>query len=760
MAGVGRVCEIPVKAFMNEFVPGPHLTFSKKDTGKWKGKFKAVKSKKKEAEIYPDFCETVNFILGKANCRPLIACETADWPDKTEGMAKLMGHSSKVRPSISIYQNTPEAARDYVLSNAELEGFPCSKYRKRHLARVSWQHLCVPIELKIDHTLSAFEFLEPEKYSPVRSEDTMEQIADYVSRILLAQHREFCLMVYIFKSLARLVRWDRVGAIVSEPFSYVKGRALQTFFYRVGHMSDAELGYDPTVVAATPAEVKLMTSCRDKLNDYHKQCLDEVMSPNCHIHKVTVYAKDLVDSEALRKAARSTADSASGSDSDSPSFSSSASVNDNSVLASEVLPASNTSRSSDDMTIAKHVRHFLIGRPQFAARSPTGRATRRYIAYDMETGRLVFLKDTWRPNSSKTHPEREVYERLYKHRHDVLNIATLPCGGDVGSTRNKPQRTRTQEFGGSLLGRIHYRLVVKEVGRPFDDHKDCEEMIRVIYCALDARCQAWEKARVLHRDVSIGNILADEDPDDPGYGVSPGSIKGFLNDLDLSKCEDELDSGGTPQKTRSGTWQFMSALLLQFPRKRCEVSDDLESFMHVVNWLALKWYRHHLRLTTTLQQHIADTYNERSLFDGYDVGGHQKLQQIWIGKVPFILSIKGGLSNLLEKLMELCNEHYKTVDMASLKLQKTQPETPQPVPRQPRKRNFAIRRRESNLVALAADKHPAGVSQAPRATLSTHGLIMDAFADVLEDSAYEWVPDKVENQFASFGPVRNSVSLG
>ncbi|GBE87345.1 predicted protein [Sparassis crispa] len=742
----GRVFEIPVEKFMDEFIPGPNLTSSKRERGKWKSKFRDLELITKESQMYPGFCAAVNLVLGKVEGNRLVARDTADWGDKTENGAKLMGLGSVARPSVSIYPNPPDAVRDYELTAVDVEGSKCAKARHRHLARVCWQRLCIPIELKTDHTLSAFEFLKPEKESPVRSEKAMGRVADCASKILLAQHREFCLVVYVFKSLVRLVRWDRVGAIVSEPFNYVTGGTLQTFIYRVGHMSDAELGYDPTVVAAMPAEIQLMENCRGRLNDHHKQCLDEAMSPKWPIYKVAFYVKDLVDSEALRKDARSAGQSVPTSNS-TPH----ASLDDGTTLP---IDASNPSLHSDDTSISEPVRYFLIGRPRFAAHSPTGRATRGYVAYDMETERLAFLKDTWRPDSSKIHPEREVYERLYKH--DVSHIATLLCGGDVGPTSDEPQRTCTQEFdeSKSLLGRIHYRVVVKEVGRPLDDHENSREMLYVIFDALTAHREAWERAEVLHRDISIGNILIDEDPDNPGYhGAVPKVIKGFLNDWDLCKYKDELDSEPT-QKSRSGTWQFMSALLLQFPRKRYEVSDDLESFMHVVNWLALKWYRHRLRAGITLQQHTADTYDHWARVDGYDLGGHEKLQQIRIGEVPFILSVKGGLSSLLEKLMELCHEHYKTIDMVALKLGRAESEEPEEDLPELLDETFAIhpaqlRRMVAVLAGPETGRDPARdfhTTQVPRPTLSSHSLIMDAFAEVLSGERHQWRQDKVENR--------------
>ena len=54
-----------------------------------------------------------------------------------------------------------------------------------------------------------------------------------------------------------------------------------------------------------------------------------------------------------------------------------------------------------------------------------------------------------------------------------------------------------------------------------------------------AHKQAWENAHILHRDVSMGNILID---------VKTGN--GFLNDWDLCKYREEL-GGSSSQENRS-----------------------------------------------------------------------------------------------------------------------------------------------------------------------------------------------------------------
>lgn len=66
--------------------------------------------------------------------------------------------------------------------------------------------------------------------------------------------------------------------------------------------------------------------------------------------------------------------------------------------------------------------------------------------------------------------------------------------------------------------------------------------------SVNASClahrDAWEKAGILHRDISIGNILIDATSE-------PAAPRGLLADWDLSKHRDELDGAPTQPGGRS-----------------------------------------------------------------------------------------------------------------------------------------------------------------------------------------------------------------
>lgn len=129
---------------------------------------------------------------------------------------------------------------------------------------------------------------------------------------------------------------------------------------------------------------------------------------------------------------------------------------------------------------------LLIGRCHSGDNSTTGRATRGYVAFYVEGNHLVYLKDSWREDSSSMYPELDVYKRLAKHK--VPCIATALGGGDVSVAVDGKlyiQRTLSQNFlnDEGLLSRVHCRLVSKQLGIPLSSYRDSLRLLLCVMCA-------------------------------------------------------------------------------------------------------------------------------------------------------------------------------------------------------------------------------------------------------------------------------------
>lgn len=156
-----------------------------------------------------------------------------------------------------------------------------------------------------------------------------------------------------------------------------------------------------------------------------------------------------------------------------------------------------------------------------------------------------------------------------------------------------------------------------------------------------------------------------------------------------------------------GTWQFLSGLQQRYPNKPYELADELEAFVHVLNWCALKYLRHSLsgpENSALLAQTFHDFYDHWTLPGIYSTN--------FINVCGGVLFVEGldeaavnSLSILLGKLAAMCKKHYDTVDFSQL-----EPRTVQPAPTPgPRIASFGG---AADRLALYNSRHGQGVSEA------------------------------------------------
>lgn len=133
----------------------------------------------------------------------------------------------------------------------------------------------------------------------------------------------------------------------------------------------------------------------------------------------------------------------------------------------------------------------------------------------------------------------------------------------------------------------------------------------------------------------------------------------------------------------------MSALTLLFPAKPHELADDLESFVYLLLYCALRFHRHELTPAVTfpdtpgtvllqlnsqnkaLAKQVDDIfYDDSRKVNGYFTAGVRKESSILLAKVPISLdeTMDGSplLARLLQSLYDLLRRHYWSVDRDAL----------------------------------------------------------------------------------------------
>ncbi|KAH9038582.1 hypothetical protein EDB85DRAFT_2141809 [Lactarius pseudohatsudake] len=191
------------------------------------------------------------------------------------------------------------------------------------------------------------------------------QLIAYTSAIHRSQFRVFSFSVVLFSNTGRLLRWDRSGVIYTEPFDWsTQPDTLFEFLWRLNFLSDVKRGYDTTVTSVADDEAEAALS---KLRTY--KGLENVTKADLH--------KFLV---------------------------------------------------RDDHTLNGQVKYYIAPSAVWDSEALFGRSTFGYIAYDLETTNLVYLKDFWRTDCDGIQKEGDVYRELHDAQGELpmfLNGPTL-----------------------------------------------------------------------------------------------------------------------------------------------------------------------------------------------------------------------------------------------------------------------------------------------------------------------------------------------
>ena len=171
--------------------------------------------------------------------------------------------------------------------------------------------------------------------------------------------------------------------------------------------------------------------------------------------------------------------------------------------------------------------HYIVPAPKYTARSPFGRCTRAHRAYHTEQRAIVFMKDYWRVDANGIEKEGDIYKKL--HENEVPHTPLFDCGGDVLQGQETLGHTHTFRMWREINIDCyrHYRMGILTVGRSLLRFKSSHEYVSAITDAIEgehifptrgiiiyhlsAHQCALVKAGILHHDISVGNILIDED---------------------------------------------------------------------------------------------------------------------------------------------------------------------------------------------------------------------------------------------------------
>lgn len=129
--------------------------------------------------------------------------------------------------------------------------------------------------------------------------------------------------------------------------------------------------------------------------------------------------------------------------------------------------------------------------------------------------------------------------------------------------------------GGDLSNRVHRRAILRDYGQPIYKASSRTSLLAALSGCIEGH-ESLRKAGVLHRDISINNLVINEHTNNL-------SRPSFLTDLDLATKEDREGASGAKGKTGTRAFMVIGALL----GEQHSFKHDLESFFWVLFWICI-----------------------------------------------------------------------------------------------------------------------------------------------------------------------------
>lgn len=473
---------------------------------------------------------------------------------------------------------------------------------KLEKGRQNWAYQLLPAEFKVGKTENdPFEDHQDRDTRPLAQDrlKVLGQLTAYADRVFAYQHRTAVYMLFVIGSEFRFLRWDRSGVFVTQKVDYVEHTAtLVEFLLGFLVLDEASQGLDITATLLDP-----------KSDEY--KSMDNIAQYGGPKDSATVLCLHqdgtMLPSSVPLESVSDTSSGAASAEPTSAQPTSSVRPQEGTYMFEYIREYFEDSLKEKwpRYRLAVGDQSFLVGRPIFDSPGLIGRGTRGFVAWHEQASRFVFMKDAWRPFYENMDTEGETLKKL--NDAGVMNVPTLICHGHVedqetlasnycvfvdgrsnaerkaaaydakdrkGKTKRKADdvehedHRRDDERKPRLRHYAHYRVVVKEICLPLTSFTTSKQLVSIIRDCIDgafdipsccscrlmlitAHCFAVEKCKIIHRDISGGNILIF-----PTLVQKPGTRSFYVSwqDWELSKPTMDCEGGRVarqPERTVS-----------------------------------------------------------------------------------------------------------------------------------------------------------------------------------------------------------------
>ncbi|KAH7237825.1 hypothetical protein B0J15DRAFT_553838, partial [Fusarium solani] len=401
-------------------------------------------------------------------------------------------------------------------------------------SRCHWSQILVPGELKSNPSAdkASMAWLDLERYA---------------REVLTAQDtRRFVLGFTICGSLMRVWAFDRLGGIASEQFDINKdGRQFVSTILGFLWMNEEQLGFDPTIMTANGErfiEVNRNGSTERIIIDKKMQrapCIAGRATTCWKAHpegqpEMLLVIKDSwqyperdEEGELLRE------------------------VTDKGVVnVARYYHHETVQIHGEDDDIRNNVRRGL-DITQAANYRPERPMRRSNVASGTSRG------DRGRAGASRKRSSSQI-------------------GAPLPSSKRSCSVSPTKAAS-IVPNRVHRRLIVRDYGMPIYKASSRSALLAAFERCIEGH-ESLHRAGLLHRDVSINNLMINEDDDNPSWPA-------FVIDLDLAIKESREAASVAKGKTGTRAFMAIGALL----GEQHSFMHDLESFFWVLFWICIHY---------------------------------------------------------------------------------------------------------------------------------------------------------------------------
>ncbi|KAK7420129.1 hypothetical protein QQZ08_010543 [Neonectria magnoliae] len=405
-------------------------------------------------------------------------------------------------------------------------------------SRCHWSHILVPGELKSNPSAD-------------KASKAWLDLGTYAREVLAAQDtRRFVLGFTICGSLMRIWEFDRLGGIASEQFDINKD-GLQFVSTVLGFlwMSEEELGFDPTIMTAN--DKRFIEIERDGLIE--RLIIDEVMQrARCIAGRATTCWK--AHREGHPQTPLVIKDSWQYPERDEEG---------------ELL------REATDQGVVNVARYYYHETVQV-------HGTDDDIRRNVRGGLDVTTATIYRPERSMPPPSIIASGASRRGRSSSRAAGKKRSSSQIGAPLPPSKRscsaTPTKAGGDAVSNRVHRRVILRDYGKPIYKASSPSALLAALEGCIEGHESLRRKAGLLHRDISINNLMINEDDDNLSW-------PSFLIDLDLAVREQREGASGAKGKTGTRAFMAIGALL----GEQHSFMHDLESFFWVLFWICIHY---------------------------------------------------------------------------------------------------------------------------------------------------------------------------